>query len=507
MSGHKVLLSQKNVFQWLGFAFISFVVLIAYSPSLKHIPRSDQAVYFANVARQNTWFELAIMNYDYSRNRVYGPGDEQLFRPVVFAILGSEKYFFGYHFYAWQITGIFLHLLVVFWFLKICLEFYVGFPAIAMTFLFAMCFANMEMVIWQHLHAYLFASFLILFIIYYAVKLMQGASDVDKRIGWILAASIVSVFIWEFGIIFTLIISLFLWSSRRELKNKAFLLLVPIVFYVVASGYDYLIVHHLSISHQAGVGLFAIPVHMVQVFLWWLYAGLFFYLYPLHYGIRTRYFMQDMFVFKPWDIAHPAVFFSVALAILFILFMFFCNSSAYWSKQRKIVLLYVFCVAAYILTLIVGRGNGEEFINGFHDGLYYPYFFWLFLMLSVFISIDWEKISCHHLFRKYLKVFYVVALVYGVYSGYALFISNYQRCVSEIPERNLISSVEALIKAKSSEPDFSFYVAPSPWWNQGYLAARTKDDPPGKYRSYIELLYLKYFKNDSPKYVIHPAPS
>lgn len=190
-------LNPKNIYQWLGFSIIAFVTLAVYSPSLLHCPRSDQVLHLRHFAHQRSLQESAISNYDLNRNEKFSPGDYILFRPLLYMFMGYEKYFFGYKFYAWQMTGIDLHLLVVFWFLKICLESHAGLPAVAFAFLFALFYANMEMVIWNQVNAYLLALSLFLIALYHTFKLLKGCRDINKRIWGILIPLTFSIFIYE----------------------------------------------------------------------------------------------------------------------------------------------------------------------------------------------------------------------------------------------------------------------------------------------------------------------
>ena len=70
--------NKMAAWQWLGFAVIAFFVFLVYFPSLMHVPRADQIMYLGEVAKQDSFWQLAINDYDLNRHRTIAPGDELL---------------------------------------------------------------------------------------------------------------------------------------------------------------------------------------------------------------------------------------------------------------------------------------------------------------------------------------------------------------------------------------------------------------------------------------------
>ena len=99
-------LSWANV----GFlALLTALVWVAYWPSLKHGPRTDQWQYLLDTLDRNDFVDLTVHTYSYSRTRCFGRGDAELFRPLLFVVLAAEKALFGTNLWMPQAVGILLH--------------------------------------------------------------------------------------------------------------------------------------------------------------------------------------------------------------------------------------------------------------------------------------------------------------------------------------------------------------------------------------------------------------
>src|SRR5262249_44378566 len=126
------------------------------------------------IGRDN-FVDLFAHTYSYSRTRLVAPGDTQLFRPALFALLSAEKAFFGTNFVLWQATGLLMHFLACCLMLKVMLRLQsLAAPATqpsapfdwhrfspltclpyVFTVFFALNYAVVEQVIWHHLNGYI----------------------------------------------------------------------------------------------------------------------------------------------------------------------------------------------------------------------------------------------------------------------------------------------------------------------------------------------------------------
>ena len=149
----KIPISKSHLF----FALICIINLIVYWPSLKHIPRGDQIFYLSQVANQKDWSSLAIENMDLNRGANLSSGDTWLFRPFLYALLGTERFLFGYSFYLWQLVGIGIHLLFLWSLWKLLASIKESWMALLFTAVFSVLPVNMDLVIWQHINGYLVA--------------------------------------------------------------------------------------------------------------------------------------------------------------------------------------------------------------------------------------------------------------------------------------------------------------------------------------------------------------
>lgn len=150
-----------------GAVILIVATWLVYRPSQHHGPRADNWWFWMHTLEQHDFCSILTRSYSYNRTSTVAPGDYALFRPVLFALLSAEKAWFGTNFVWWQRTGIALHLLVVglAWALlarlvprrqeSVAGRWLLHGVAFAMMLFFAVNVANVEMVIWSHINAYM----------------------------------------------------------------------------------------------------------------------------------------------------------------------------------------------------------------------------------------------------------------------------------------------------------------------------------------------------------------
>lgn len=486
-------------FHAAGCFAIAACILAVYFPSLYHSPRADQVIYLAEVSHQKTWMELAVKDYDLNRTRIFTPGDQTLFRPLLYALLGTEKFIFGYDFVWWQLTGLLLHTGVVLLFLLICLQLCPVFISYAAAFMFALFHSNMEMVVWQHVHAYMLSAIFILTALYQVIKLMQGCGAIRRRLWVIGACLLLGVFTYEVTHIFALIIVFFLWRSRPDLRSILPLLFIPTFVYAAASWYNLHMIHHIqpqSSYHPTWLQIFS---RLGGVFPWWIYVGLFSPLYPLDHGFRTRMSYGDAFVFKVPESFD--MFYAATWAMIGLLFYLLTTQGKTVDRTRRRTALIMFIgTVAYYAMIVIGRGARDYwFVNAVICNLYYLYFFWLFLWLFIFLAIDWKAVMSSRWPRLAALVCAICVVFYGIRHGQVVHAMTETRRIQEYPRGELIAHIERL-KREHKGPGFSVYVPAFYPANDLYGAwTRRYGDFDWKY---IELLYLPYFDARDPHYMI-----
>lgn len=217
---------QSRRLNLLFLAGLIAAIWATYWPSLQHVPRADQWAYLIDTLHCRTLGELWSESYSYNRVRAVGPGDADLFRPILFALLVAEKHFFGNNFVPSQAIGLVLHTAVVVLLFTLLLRISRGAPAPreagqagglpwsllphGLTVFFALNFASMELVVWAHLHGYLLFLIFVLAALVLLGRLAYRDDLTPRGVRWTLAGcwvlALLSAFTYELGQFFAIIL-------------------------------------------------------------------------------------------------------------------------------------------------------------------------------------------------------------------------------------------------------------------------------------------------------------
>ncbi|MBF0570023.1 MAG: hypothetical protein HQL18_04540, partial [Candidatus Omnitrophica bacterium] len=383
---------------WLSLAVIVAILSVIYSPALLYAPRGDQVAYLAEVANKKTWWDFAIATYDLNRFRFFAPGDENLFRPLLYFILGNERFFFGYNFFAWQLCGLAAHIVAVGCLLKLLFLIRPGVWAAALTGFFAIMAINTEMVSWHHVTTYMIFAALILTALTHAYRiLMQGAASA-WRFSLIAGLLCLSCFLYETGILFAIAFGIFLWkpAGRTFRPYVCALFALPPVF-LGLSALDYILRHVVAIPLPPGSAEPLFPNILLvplQVPLWWIYSGLFPTQNQLVFGLdRTMVNLRQPALFQPLDLSLWAI--RVALAAVLLGAAIFVKGldrdllkkrMAFWGLTLSLIVIYT-------ATIAFGRCLSRGTKATLSINLYYPYIFWVFGLVLTFSLVNFEKVS------------------------------------------------------------------------------------------------------------------
>lgn len=239
----------------LGFFAVLFAFVgVAYQPSLKHPPRADQWCYLVDTAGDNTVADAVAHSYSYNRTRLTMPGDTDLFRPVLFALLAAEKVLFEGHLALYQVFGILLHTAICVLLLAVmrrgaalasgadpCAA---GRDVLlyAIVAFFALNPGVQELVIWSHLHGYLL--FLVLTFGAVACGLAavtepDGGRRAARAVAGAWALTFVAAFTYELGQVVALLLGgalaaalLPAWGWRRTAALCAAFAAIPTSYQV-----------------------------------------------------------------------------------------------------------------------------------------------------------------------------------------------------------------------------------------------------------------------------------
>ncbi len=493
---------KKIFYQWVSFAFIALGVLLVYFPSLTHVPRSDQIIYLSEVAHLKGFKALVLDTYDLNRHRKLAPGDQLLFRPLLYVMLGVEKFFFGYQFWCWQLVGVILHLAVIWQLLALLLLITPAVVAIAATALFATFFSNMEMVIWHHINAYLVFVFCWVFILRRFYLIALKGENFSKYGVSIFCASLISCFIYEAAVIYTVLLLMALRCLNIEQRRGYLFLCWPPILYFVTNIMNWYLKGVIAPEAKlitAQISAFGVIKGMLTAFVFWIYAGLFGGQLDMIYGPRNVVVESSLFkmvnFMDAWVVS--SLFISLAVIALIV-----------WPKTRqsKIInpynALLVMMILSYMVAIVCGRAQTRGLAAVLSGYLYYPYVFWLFFLPLILGLINWQALNKH---VKQLLLGAVLILI--AFNGQHL----YQANVKQADENNdilvLINTLELLIKEKGQEPDFSFYVAGHYPGNYEMGQFKGNDNQERRQRCLMETLYPQYFNDRNPKYRFLTKPN
>lgn len=482
--------------QWLGFAAIAFVVLLVYYPSLMHVSRGDQVMYLGEVANLKGFKALAVDTYDLNRHRTIAPGDELLFRPIVYFVLGAEKFFFGYHFMGWQLVGLLLHLMVVWQMLRLLLTIRLGLEALWATAFFAVLFTNMEMVIWQHINSYMVFVVCLLFALRHIYLLCLGKDEKVSTVLCIAAAFLVACFTYEPANVYALMTAVLLWFAVPKLRGYVWLIVLPVILYALAS-WGNVMVNHYTISEGQAIKHGFHPIKAIKDFAvsfsFWGYSG--FFPTQLDMMFAARNMIKDgAQLIKPLNLSNGIVW--AMLGVVAISIWAFCRRLVLLTRNQAAFLwLLAGMMVIYTSVIVLGRISSRGLLNVLRVDLYYSYIYWVLLMPLLYAMID---VSVLRRWQRWVMGLCIAVVI--IANGFLLYQANDKQMRENNHITIFVNTLDLLIKERGHEKDFSFYVADNYPGNYVYPEFRKITDEPGRMYSFAEILYPQYFTRDNPKY-------
>jgi len=472
------------------FVIIACSVLWAYFPTLYFPPRADQVVYIAETAHK-TPSQLIFGCYDLNRHRMYSAGDELLFRPLCYFILGTEQVLFGHAFWAYQLMGILAHLFLVWVLLELLWHLAGPWLGSAGAWLFALSSVNYELVAWPHLTSYIIMMAFMLLAIQQMIQSMESKELSWKAAIQISIYSLVACFIYETANVFVVLMAMIMMVSLKIDRLKLLVLMLPVIFYGLCSFYNYVFINHLEFHHPYAHSFFQYLWSIIHLTAWWLYVGLFEGVYRYVLDIRTMFLPFEEFVFKPLVWQNPRIILELLILISFSSMILLNRRPS--TQRLRLVCLFLMMLLAYVAVIVAGR---DQEMGGLKQAVRInTYFLYLFWVIVVLMAFSWasHKINYSLQERILLIIFVISSFILGGmeakmvhYMGKAYSESTTQSVV-------LVKTLDMLIDQKGHEPDFSFYVDPSFPGNISYLEAHQKNDPQVKIYTFAELMYPRYF--------------
>ena len=494
--------------QWVSFFFVAVLTGIVYYPALFHMPRADHLLYLAEMAGKTDWFTLAIRSYDFTRSRSFAPGDDILFRPVALFLLGSEKAFFGYRFWMWQLAGVVLHLAVIWQLLKILLHLRKGLAAVLVAAFFSVQLSNFDLVSWHHIHSIMLGLLMVMISLFQAYRYSCCGQRQTWRLIVVFFCMLVACFTYElFNIYSGVFFLFFLYAARQERRQRwwALLLVLPAVLYLTVS------LTHLKISGARVLpgatilprsGLWETSWHSGLSAAWWIYEGLF----PTQYQIVFKYgravLAEPDILLRPLVLTAWPVWLGLGAAGTFLLALLSGGVRDTIGPNRRAFLVLTGALSG-LFPVVIGfyrvNGRGVRFALG--ESLYYPYVFWLFLLIFLYALVDFKRLAGRRYGRglRLLGAAMLTGLI--LVNGQLVWQMNLGLAKDQAETRKLVLGLESLIQTFGDEPGFSFYVDPEFPGNYPVPNHLRQGDPWNKRYSFIELLYLDRFNFQTPRFV------
>ena len=504
---------------WLTYAFIAGVTIFIYYPSFFHLARSDQLIYLGNTRSFHGWTDLVAGTYAYDRvpHRFEG-FDAVLFRPLFFTLLGTEKFFFGYRFLAWQVTGVILHLLVVGCLLRLLWAMRPGWPAAVTALFFACLFVGMEMVIWHHVNGYLAFLICVLTCLYHLYRITITGCVSFRQLGWLTVLSGLAVFIYELGTVYACVFFIYLWliqgKKRQDGPPRRWygLILLSVAFYCAWSGWD-LAVRHLGVGQGRTVlEAFNLPSALSRAFwalAWMLYGGL------MPAQLQTKLWQRTVFqadyfrdwrqwgtggIFSRWDL----ILVAATLLGVFLLRVF-NKTGGLRRRQWAFLTLLAVLLGIHGGGLVVARLDFYDLETFLSYNAYYAYYIWLYFVIIFYLWII-SPLDSRNFKWRILAV--GVTLLWMGHIGVnarEVYQLNQRRARRAAGRRFLLANIERRRQeARKKGEYFSFFMDPRldmnlPWVKQA------RGGQKGSY-TFFQVLYGEEFDPVNPRFLYKWSP-
>lgn len=216
---------------------VVLVVVWVYYFSIFHVPRADHIIFLSFTGAYDHFWELLPDVASYSRVTAR---DGFIFRPLFFLFHAISEAVFGRtNFAAYQAIAIMLHLLVVLYLFHVINKHSGWLLGAGISLFFGVLFVSQEAVAWSHETPLVLATFLSIYAIIAASRLLAD----EARVAW--AASVLALFLANLIHEITLalgpiIFVVLLIYAGRSVARRAALFLLPAATYLLVNYLDQL---------------------------------------------------------------------------------------------------------------------------------------------------------------------------------------------------------------------------------------------------------------------------
>jgi hypothetical protein len=513
MESQGMLDAVKSFLKEYGQAIAALVLLaigiIVYFPSFFHIARADQLNYLAETARMSSWYDLAVGTFDLNRTQVFGGGDDIFFRPVLYFILGNEKFFFGCHYPLWQIAGFVVHAAACFCLWRVLNFIHRGASALVTTAFFALLYANLEAVIWHHITGYVVFALFILIAMEMSLRYAAQAGSSRRYFPGIILLLTLAVFTYEVGLWYSVCFLFFIRAHTPDAKTRSglWVFLIPGVLYIAASAANAVMRHAEIIQETQVITNGLDPFKTIQNFFMMLKGDIFSGLFLTNPDVlpHARLTVQEAVFAWEWPFKQFKPYHLLGIAMVLAWGVLFWKGRRPTADRPKGLLRWIaLMLAGYLLIIIIGRVNSIGVAQGMLSTLYYLYNFWVLFIVFLYAAVS-SLIGKGDRTARWAG--WVLIVLMGIFTVCnAVMVYRQNRLIRELyePTWTFVQQLNSVVDRHGREPGFSFYVRPDHPGN--YLGRWFRRGKPEVVYSFTEILYPQFYNEKEPKYVLLGTP-
>jgi len=478
------------------------VTLIVYWPSFSHLLRGETYTYFLDTMGDNSITSLVSNWYNYEKVRAFDPGDTLLFRPLLFTTLGIEKALFGTNYTYWRIAAFFMHIVATGSLFRLLWMIRPSVLALLVTLLFSTSIMAVNTVLYEQIAPYMLFTALVLSGFYYA----ERGIETRKSTNLIIASAfmLVATFFHEAGVLFTILLIVYLWLKRRQLGYRWCLTFCSIVLLYLAVYIPEKLISpapslsaefHNIVSLQSTV--VGIGAAITLTASWLLQATL-----PAIFVLEPITNLRSYSVsIVPALGAVPIVLNILAIAVV-------GGGLCYTKGTRRVSGSFLVLLTCSLGIFILAN----SFFRAGSHGVYYllGHNFNMYIGLALLVTLAYALVVGLPRFgTKHITCIALALVVLIGLNAPKVLMLNYEIRDAEQPLRSYLSSIDNFIELHRDEQDFSFNAViedPAQKDLKFTLYKVKSREPVYCHFTVPQVLYWKYWSEDAPKYTLRYFP-
>ena len=260
---------------------IALATIFLYSPAFFYFFQpGDHYRYFLQT--RNLSFPELVMN---RVSDEIGMGDMLVYRPLTMSLMGLQMYLFGTRYVLWLMTGIILHLCVVFMLYKIMVCIKDTIFAYLLAFLFSINSMFIHTVVRAHFNSYILYLILVLLSLYNLYICTYKSDKRNNLIWYTFIYMIPACYIYETGTVFCALFILYLMAYDlygekvvRLTSLRYFILIIPALIYSLSYYVEKVARMDWAIAFEAGrvfsfQNIFETVKFLPLIFFEWITRG------------------------------------------------------------------------------------------------------------------------------------------------------------------------------------------------------------------------------------------